>query len=210
MGFDLVGILYTLPGIIIGLTFHEFAHAQTAVWLGDDTPRLQGRTSLNPLAHLDIIGFIMILIAHFGWAKPVQINPLNFEHRKRDDILVSLAGPVMNILLACLFLILMKVTYYLTVNIILDVTTYNILITIFDYAAWINIVLCIFNLLPIPPLDGSHIIFGLAGQMYSNLYYQVARWSTFIFIALIIFNVFGTIIIPPVTLIYNALKGIIL
>jgi len=210
LGFDLVGILYTLPGIIIGLTFHEFAHAQTAVWLGDDTPRLQGRTSLNPLAHLDIIGFIMILIAHFGWAKPVQINPLNFEHRKRDDILVSLAGPVMNILLACLFLILMKVTYYLTVNIILDVTTYNILITIFDYAAWINIVLCIFNLLPIPPLDGSHIIFGLAGQMYSNLYYQVARWSTFIFIALIIFNVFGTIIIPPVTLIYNALKGIIL
>jgi Zn-dependent protease len=100
--------LLLIPGILLGFSFHEYAHAQMAVWLGDDTPKQQGRLSVSPLAHIDILGFILILLAGFGWAKPVQINESNFKNRKRDDILVSLSGPAMNLLIAIFFLILMK------------------------------------------------------------------------------------------------------
>ena len=204
----LIETLYFLPGIIIGFTFHEFAHAQTAVWLGDDTPRLQGRTSLNPIVHIDIIGFILLLVAHFGWAKPVQINPNNFKNKKRDDIIVSISGPMMNILLACIFIILIKVMYSFFGG-ILDVETFSILENIFAYAAYINIVLCLFNLLPIPPLDGSHIVFSLAGQMYSELYFKFARISMILLIVLILTRMLNYIIFQPATHIFYFLQAII-
>jgi len=209
MDFDLVRTLYLLPGIIIGLTFHEFAHAWAAVRFGDDTPRLQGRTSLNPLVHLDIIGFILILLAGFGWAKPVQINPYNFKNRKRDDILVSLAGPLMNILVSCVFLILIRLSNVLFYG-VLEANTFEILISIFYNAAWINIVLCVFNLIPLPPLDGSHILFGLTGLQNSKIYYQLSQMSTLILLVLIISDLIGKIISPPILLIYNVLVGIFL
>lgn len=207
MNFDPIQTLYLLPGILIGFAFHEFAHAQTAVWLGDDTPRLQGRTSLNPLVHIDIIGFIMIIIAGFGWAKPVQVNPYNFKNRKRDDILVSLAGPFMNIFIVLFFLALMKMTFFIPAN-ILDSTTYEILMNIFDYAVWINVVLFVFNLLPIPPLDGSHIFFGLTGLKETNIYHTLTQMSSLILLALIITNLIDKIIGPPIVFIYNALANL--
>lgn len=207
MNFDLVQTLYLLPGIIIGFTFHEFAHAQTAVWFGDDTPRAQGRISLNPLVHIDLIGFIMIVFAGFGWAKPVQVNPNNFRNKKRDDILVSLAGPVMNIFIACFFFILMRIIYFVPSG-FLDENTFDIIFNIFNYAAWINVVLFVFNLIPIPPLDGSHIIFGLAGLMESKFYYQISRMSTFILLILIITNLISKIISPPIMFIYDNLSGL--
>ncbi len=209
MGFDLIETLYILPGINIGFTFHEFAHAQTAVLLGDNTPRLQGRTSLNPMVHIDIIGFILLIIAHFGWAKPVQVNPYNFKNMKRDDILVSIAGPAMNILVACVFFIFIKIMYLFFIH-ILDPHTFSILETIFANAAYINIVLCLFNLLPLPPLDGSHILFSLAGKMYSEAYYKFARVSTIILIVLIITRMLNGIIFGPAISIYNFLQGMIL
>lgn len=209
MNFDIVQTLYLLPGIIIGFTFHEFAHAQTAVWFGDDTPRLQGRTSLNPLVHIDIFGFIMIVIAHFGWAKPVQVNPNNFRNRKRDDILVSLAGPVMNILVAICFFILTRVVAYIPEN-TLDSSTVGILADILNYGAYINVVLAVFNLVPIPPLDGSNILFGLLGWRYREFYYRLQQMSWLILLVLIITGIINVIIGPPITFIYTLLAGIFL
>lgn len=206
-GFDLLETLQLLPGILIGFAFHEFAHAQTAVWFGDHTPRLQGRTTLNPFAHIDLIGFILIIFAGFGWAKPVQVNPLNFKNRKRDDILVSIAGPLMNLLLATLFLALMKITFFIPES-TLDDTTYEILMNIFDSAAWINVVLFVFNLLPIPPLDGSHIFFGLTGLNETRFYHQLYHISTLILFVLIITNLIGAIIRPPIELLYNVLSSL--
>jgi len=202
--FDILRMLYQLPGIIIGLTCHEFAHAKTADLLGDDTPRLQGRTSLNPLVHIDIIGFILIMIVGFGWAKPVQINPYNFKNRKRDDILVSLAGPLTNILLACVFLGLIKVLYFLPLS-FLSTDTLNILVNMFFYAAGINVVLCVFNLVPLPPLDGSHIVFGLTGLNNTRFYYKLSQMSTLILLVLIITNILGKIIGPPISFIFKGL-----
>jgi len=209
LGFSLIDTLYLLPGIIIGLTFHEFAHAQVAVLLGDNTPRLEGRTSLNPIVHIDIIGFILLLIAHFGWAKPVHINPANFKNPKRDDILVSLAGPTMNIIMACIFFILIKIMYLFFTN-VLDFSTFSILVSIFANAAYINIILCLFNLLPLPPLDGSHIVFSLAGKLYSESYFKLARMSMIILIVLILTRALNVIIFGPASAIYGLLQSIFL
>ncbi|MBF1683663.1 MAG: site-2 protease family protein, partial [Selenomonas sp.] len=96
-GFDLQEMLLGVPGLVIAMTFHEYAHARAAVSLGDFTPRLMGRLTLNPTAHIDPIGLLMLFLVRFGWAKPVMINPSNFRQPKRDDILVSLAGPMMNL-----------------------------------------------------------------------------------------------------------------
>ncbi len=205
--FDLIETLYIIPGIIIGFAFHEYAHAKVAEYFGDDTPRLLGRTTLNPLVHIDIVGFLMIIIAGFGWAKPVLVNPFNFRNRKRDDILVSLAGPAMNLVIALAFLLLMKIAYHVPAT-ILDGRTYEILMNIFDNAVWINIVLMIFNLLPIPPLDGSHIFFGLANLKETAFYNTFSQYSTFMLLALIITDMIGKVIIPPVIAIYDGLFSI--
>jgi len=201
---DLMETLYILPGVIIGFSLHEFAHARTAVWLGDDTPKLQGRLSISPFVHIDIIGFIMILIAGFGWAKPVEINPNNFKNKRRDDVIVSLAGPLMNLLIAFFFLILMVIVYYIPENILSDYY-YEIIMNIFDYTVWINIVLFVFNLIPIPPLDGSHILFSLTGLKESSLYYTLYDKSKYLLLILIITDLIGKLIYPPIAWTYDSL-----
>ncbi|QZY55004.1 site-2 protease family protein [Crassaminicella profunda] len=206
MNIDIREILLTLPGIIIGLSLHEYAHAQVAVWMGDDTPRLQGRLSLNPSAHLDPIGFFLILIAGFGWAKPVEVNEMNFKSRKRDDILVSIAGPMMNLLISIFFLILMKILSQTPIT-FLPYNLYNTIMEVFDYTVWINIVLFVFNLLPIPPLDGSHIFFGLLGLKDKPFYYEIYTKGRFILMLLIVTRLTGKIIGPPITIVYISLRN---
>ena len=206
--FDLRGMLLLLPGILLGFSFHEYAHAQVAVWLGDDTPRHQGRLSLSPLVHIDPFGFLMILFAGFGWAKPVQIDERNFKNPTRDDILVSMAGPFMNLIIAIIFIFLMKVLYYLPSGIISD-GLYNTTMDVFDHTVWINIVLFVFNLLPIPPLDGSHIFFGLLGLKQNGWYYEIYSKGRFILLLLIITNVLDKVISPPIVGIYNNLFGLL-
>lgn len=203
---DFLKTLYILPGILIGFSLHEFAHAQTAVWLGDDTPKYQGRLSVSPLVHIDIIGFLMIIFAGFGWAKPVEINPDNFKNKKRDGILVSLAGPLMNLIIALFFLILMKILYYIPES-ILNNYLYEIIINIFNYTVWINVVLFVFNLLPIPPLDGSHIFFNLFKLKEKGFYHGLYEKSRFLLPLLIITNLIDKIISPPIIMIYNSLIG---
>lgn len=172
MHFDFFWILKSLPAIIIGLTIHELAHAYMAYKLGDMTAKNDGRLTFNPLKHIDPLGFMLILIAGFGWAKPVSFNPDNLKHKHRDEILISLAGPVSNFLLAVLFLITARVFFFFPYfsATALGLATVNLLIL------WgvINFGLFFFNLLPIPPLDGSHFYMtflkDISPKLLRNLY----------------------------------------
>ena len=158
----LISFLTFLPVFFISITFHEFAHALSANILGDDTAKKQGRLTLNPLKHIDLIGTVIMPIASFatgfaliGWAKPVQINRKNFRSPFRYDALVSIAGPFSNLILAFIFLLLFRLSGKWN-------SEYHIqIINFFWYGVFLNIFLFAFNILPLPPLDGSHILFDL-------------------------------------------------
>jgi Zn-dependent protease len=179
-------------GFIGFVTLHEFAHAWTAVKCGDDTPKKQGRLTIDPLAHIDLLGTIILPLAlvligaasgHvlvFGWGKPVQVNLNNFRVRRRDDILVSVAGPAMNLLLAVVMLGIMRLGVLAGFE-------------IFANDAWFRLTqltmfLCFFNLLPIPPLDGGHIMRNLMG-ISDEVYAQISQYSFLFFILLMRFSV---------------------
>ena len=146
-----------LPGIIIGLSFHEFAHAWVSDRLGDPTPRRQGRVTINPLAHIDWIGFIMLLLVGFGWGKPVQIDPSYYKNRRRDEFLVGIAGVTMNLILAVLFSLPAKAMIKAFSGVAVSDLIHSIYLILF-YTVMINLVLMIFNLIPCPPLDGWGIV----------------------------------------------------
>jgi Zn-dependent protease len=152
--FTLKYILISLPIILITLTIHEYAHAKVADMLGDPTPRLAGRLTLNPISHIDPIGFLMLFAFRFGWAKPVPINPYNFSDQRIGSAFVGLAGPVSNLFTAWALSLFLKFGPYGA----LDFAAVNLITEIIAYAIWINIALAIFNLIPIPPLDGSHVL----------------------------------------------------
>jgi Zn-dependent protease len=158
----LISFLTFLPVFFISISFHEFAHALSANILGDNTAKKQGRLTLNPLKHIDLIGTVIMPIASFatgfaliGWAKPVQINRKNFRSPFRYDALVSIAGPLSNLILAFIFLLLFRLSGKWN-------SEYHIqVINFFWYGVFLNIFLFAFNILPLPPLDGSHILFDL-------------------------------------------------
>jgi len=157
MDFNVYNMLYSLPSVIIGLTIHEFAHAFTSYKLGDNTAKEQGRLTLNPIKHIDIIGFIFIVLAGFGWAKPVQFSPNSLKNPRRDKALIALAGPISNLLLGFLGIILIKIL--LLFASLVPSSSYEIAGNLLLYFTFINLGLFIFNILPLPPLDGSHIFF---------------------------------------------------
>jgi Zn-dependent protease len=179
-----------LHGLLLFLAFvafvalHEFAHAWTADKCGDDTPRLQGRLTLDPLAHIDWIGTIILPLVlvfmtaaggnpfFFGWGKPVQVNLNNFRVRRRDDILVSAAGPAMNLLIVIVLLVIMKI-----IELAGSDSHQNAVLAM----AQLSLFLCFFNLLPIPPLDGGHIFRNLVG-MSDEVYALMSRYSFLFFI----------------------------
>ena len=147
-------ILYMLPAILLGMTLHEWGHAFAAYKLGDPTARNLGRLSLNPLDHVDPVGLICLLLLGFGWAKPVPVNPRNFKNLRRDELIVSLAGIAMNILETVVFSLLLVVLVRLKPSLLRNQAFYYI----FMYLITVNISLAVFNLIPIPPLDGSHVL----------------------------------------------------
>lgn len=167
--------------LLLALPLHELAHAATAVALGDDTPRLQGRLTLNPLAHLDPVGSILILLTGFGWAKPVQWNPYNIRvNRRLGAILVSVAGPASNLLLAVLSIIIYG---------FLESARVDAPVQFLVWFTYINVLLAVFNMIPIPPLDGSHVLFAL---LPGNTYTLQAQLSQFGFLILM-----GLILLVP-------------
>ena len=141
-----------IPAIVIALTFHEYAHAVVAYKLGDPTAKYSGRLTLNPIPHVDPIGMLMLFFVGLGWAKPVPVNPYNLNKPKRDMVLVSLAGPLTNVILAIAFALLFGVFYAFGSQFLIDVV---------EKIIWINVVLAVFNMLPIPPLDGSKVLAGI-------------------------------------------------
>ena len=200
-------LLYSIPGVLVAITFHEYAHAFAADKLGDDTPRLQGRLSLNPLAHLDPIGSLMLLFVGVGWGKPVQINPNNFNRTisiSKGEAIVSAAGPIMNFILAIVFCIVYFVIYKFAGTFV-DTQIGGIVLSIILSTVYINLGLGIFNLIPMPPLDGSKILknflpYRARAWMESNeyLFYMI-------FLALWIFGILGNIISPLINVVSDLL-----
>jgi Zn-dependent protease len=193
--FDLARTLKYLPGIVLGLTLHEFSHAYIAHLCGDSTSRDQGRVTLNPLKHIDMLGFIMLLVAGFGWAKPVQFREENLRNPKTDVIKIALAGPLSNALIA----MILSVVFSLLVSFVPIYSNHAIGITyeVIHYAIYINWGLFVFNLIPLPPLDGSHLLlhqFKRFPAVYSALY----RYGSIVLFALIIGSAFTKIDLLPI------------
>jgi Zn-dependent protease len=149
--------LYSIPGVLLGLTVHECCHALTAWKLGDSTARDQGRITMNPLRHIDLIGFLFLVFAGFGWAKPVQFNPARLRCPRRDKALIAAAGPLSNLALGIILVFLLKLFLSLGHN--LNEGLFRLVLLTLFYGVTINFGLFVFNLIPLPPLDGSHIVF---------------------------------------------------
>ena len=205
----LITKLIILPGIIIGLSFHEFAHAFVAEKLGDNTPRLQGRVTLNPMAHIDPVGFIALLFVGFGWGQPVEIDPRNFRNRRKDELMVSLAGVVMNLLLAIVFTIVLKI--YVTASgswPSMD-TLGGMAGELIFYIIWINLVLMVFNLLPIPPLDGFNVVTELFDLRKYDWWYTVYNNGFIILLILIAIDFTDRIMDPILNFFLNIVMGVL-
>lgn len=182
MDFDLDRILTFLPGVIIGLTVHEFCHAWVANMSGDPTSKDQGRITLNPLKHIDPIGFLFLVVAGFGWAKPVQFNEEKLR-KKSDVIKIALAGPLSNAVLAIIFsFIFARVITAMPES---RSQTVQLFLEMFYYAIFINWGLFVFNLIPLPPLDGSHLVF-FPLRRYPVLYNAFYKYGSFLFFGLLL------------------------
>ncbi len=202
----LIDTLVWLPAILIGLTFHEFAHGLVADRLGDSTPAQQGRLTLNPLPHIDWVGFLMLLIFKFGWAKPVQVNPYNFKKvsHKTGMMLVSLAGPGMNLTIALLSMVALKMLIPGQ-----DGSWSAILVPLLIPLIYINLILTAFNLLPVPPLDGSKILAGILPDAGANWLYSLEQYGPLILLLLIVTNMVGKILWPLVNFLYGILNLVV-
>ncbi|MGI6752441.1 MAG: site-2 protease family protein [Anaerovoracaceae bacterium] len=197
-------MMYLLPGIVIGLSFHEFAHAFAACLCGDETPRLQGRVTLNPMAHIDPIGFIALFLIGFGWGRPVEINPGNFKKPRVQELIVALAGVVTNLLIALMLTGLLRILYQFQLTFMLSEMG-TIIHEIIIHGIQINIILMIFNLLPIPPLDGFNVITQIFNLRNTRLYYEIYDKGFLILMIFIIFNLTGRILWPIFNFVYGNL-----
>lgn len=184
---DIASLLYRLPAILISLSFHEWAHAYAAYRAGDPTARNLGRMTINPLNHIDPIGFICLLLFRFGWAKPVPVNPRNFNNFKRDNIMVSLAGIITNFGLTVVSTLCLYIYLFAGGN--------NLpILQIIQNFLYINLALMIFNLIPIPPLDGSHVLETLLMHKLGPRPFEfLHRYGQVILIVLLLSNVINMI-----------------
>ncbi len=167
--------------VVMSLTVHEFAHSLVTIRLGDDTPRRQGRLTLNPLAHIDLVGFILLVVVGFGWAKPVQINTANLKKPRRDEILIALAGPFSNLLFAAVAVIIIGATR--PFNDRGSPTGFGDFLFLL---AQINVSLAVFNMIPIPPLDGSHLVTAFLGRINTALAATYFRYGSFALLAVVL------------------------
>lgn len=201
---SLINKLLMLPGIVLGLSLHEFAHAWMSNKLGDPTPRRQGRLTINPLAHIDWVGFAALLLVGFGWGRPVQIDPRYYKNPRRDEFLVGIAGVTMNLIVAVILSFATRgiaAAYYAVGG---SAILENIYL-IFYYAVMINLVLMIFNLIPVPPLDGWGIVTQIFRLDRYDWWYKVYQYGQWILLLLIFTNITDLIITPCVSALLNLL-----
>lgn len=193
-------ILILLPVLLFSIIIHEYAHGYVAEWWGDPTARMLGRLTLNPLPHIDLFGSILVPLVLwvtgspflFGWAKPVPVTPDNFRDRKLGDITVSLAGPASNVLLACAFAVALWVFVASTGT--LPATVRDVLVG----GIFLNFILAVFNLLPIPPLDGSHVVANLLPPSAAHAYRGMGQYGLLIVLLLLFLlpGALGTVFYP--------------
>ncbi len=207
----LLSLILTIPGVIIAISLHEFAHAWMAVKLGDDTPLRQGRLSIDPLKHLDPIGIMMLMFCGIGWGRPVQIDSSNFnpKYRRNGEALVSLAGPLMNFILAFLLTLIDGLILKFAGDAFFISTSGRVILTMLQTAIIMNIGLGVFNLIPLPPLDGSKIFIRFMPYNVRNWIYDHEMWFYMAFLVLWITNLSSIIITPIMTGIYQGIVTIV-
>lgn len=208
----LLNILLTLPGVMIAITFHEFAHAYAAYKLGDDTAKMQGRLNLNPLSHIDPIGIVLLIFAHVGWGRPVQINPNNFDRKytqSQGEAIVSVAGPLMNFALAIVFTIIYFILFKFATGFLIATEVGSIINILLQSTIVVNIGLGVFNLIPLPPLDGSKIFRNFMSYNVKAWLDKNERIFYIVFLVLWITGLAGTIISPIIEFIANGLIRVV-
>ena len=201
-------LIILAPPILLALTLHEFAHGYVAYRFGDPTAKDQGRLTLNPLKHLDPIGTLAFFIIKIGWAKPVPVNPNYFRNPRKDMLWVALAGPAVNFILAIISALLVKIIWFIAASIPPSPLAAAILVPLHEVlmaSVWINLVLCIFNFLPIPPLDGSKILAGLLPPDMARSYASVERYGFVIIMLLAFSGLLSKMILPVIAFARNIL-----
>lgn len=209
----ILNLLLTVPGVLIALTFHEFAHAWAANKLGDETPRVQGRLNLNPLSHIDPVGFVFLIVAGFGWGKPVQIDPRNFNGKyslSKAEAIVSAAGPIMNFILAFVFLIIYYLLFSVT-NVLgaLSIQWQQVIFLVISYTISINIGLGVFNLIPLPPLDGSKILMHFLPYKAKEWFYNNQQIFYIIFLLIWITGLSSVVLNPIFSGVLNGMNWVV-
>jgi len=199
MNDTLLQFIILAPPLLLALTLHEFAHGYVAFRLGDPTAQAAGRLTLNPLKHLDPLGTMAFFIVHLGWAKPVPVNPVYFKNPQKDMLWVALAGPATNFVLAIVSALMTKVVWVVAQALPYSALGEAILVPLNQTliaSVWINLVLCIFNFLPIPPLDGSRILAGVLPPAVARSYISIEKYGFILLIVLALSGVLSKMIIP--------------
>lgn len=191
--------------VLLALTVHELAHGWVALQLGDPTAKTAGRITLNPLAHLDPIGTILLFLVGFGWAKPVPVNPNNFRNPVRDNALVGLAGPVSNFATAIVFGIALRILLA-TQGIANEGPMWGVMVVLFLVTVF-SIGLGLFNLIPIPPLDGSHVLEAILPRDARQTLHAIRPYAPFVLIILVFSGLLGIIVFVPMSVLFQIITG---